>query len=122
MVKLAVPETESAALWAFLERRPARATSVVTQVEARRSLRRAAAGPKAGARLEDLIRGLSWLELGGEIRRIAGLLQPTTLRSLDALHLASALALGEDLAGMVGYGVRLATARRAPGHTGLAPA
>lgn len=121
MVKLAVPETESAALWAFLERRPARATSVVTQVEARRSLRRAEAGPKAEARLEELIRGLSWLELGGEIRRIAGLLQPTTLRSLDAIHLASALALGEDLAGMVVYDVRLATAASTLGIAVWAP-
>ncbi len=121
MVKVAVPETESAALWAFLERRSARATSVVTQVEARRSLRRAAAGPKAEARLEDLIRGLSWLELSGEIRRIAGLLQPTTLRSLDAIHLASALALGEDLAGMVVYDVRLATAASTLGIAVWAP-
>lgn len=121
MVKLAVPETESAALCGFLARHPTRATSVVTQVETRRALRRSAAGPKADARLEDLNRGLSWLDLNGEIRRIAGLLQPTALRSLDAIHLASALALGEDLAGMVVYDLRLAAAASALGIAVWAP-
>ena len=41
---------------------------------------------------------------------MAGRLDPTTLRSLDALHLAAALDLGDDLDGLVTYDDRLAEA------------
>lgn len=37
----------------------------------------------------------------------AGRLLPATLRSLDALHLATAMELGDDLEGMVAYDDRL---------------
>ena len=42
----------------------------------------------------------------------AGLAEPSSLRSLDALHLASALELGEDLEGIVAYDDRLIEAAR----------
>jgi predicted nucleic acid-binding protein len=42
----------------------------------------------------------------------AGQLAPPTLRTLDALHLASALELGSDLDGLVTYDERLASAAR----------
>lgn len=38
---------------------------------------------------------------------IAGQLFPATLRSLDALHLAAAMEIGDDLEGMVAYDGRL---------------
>jgi len=47
----------------------------------------------------------------------AGRLDPQELRSLDALHLAAALELGDDLEGVVTYGGRMiagATAARIP--------
>ncbi len=43
----------------------------------------------------------------------AGRLEPSSLRSLDALHLATALEIGDDLEGMVVYDERLASAARA---------
>jgi predicted nucleic acid-binding protein len=41
-------------------------------------------------------------------------MSPVGLRSLDAIHLATALVLGPDLAGIVAYDRRLA--RAADGH------
>jgi predicted nucleic acid-binding protein len=49
-------------------------------------------------------------------------LDPELLRSLDALHLAAALELGDELDGIVTYDDRLATAARHHGVAVLAPA
>ncbi len=51
----------------------------------------------------------------------AGELHPTLLRSLDAVHLASALALGDDLDGIVTYDPLLVDAARRYGIRVLAP-
>lgn len=45
----------------------------------------------------------------------AGRLNPTTLRTLDAVHVAAALALGEDLDTIVTYDDRLAQAAQLNG-------
>ena len=44
---------------------------------------------------------------------VAGQLPPPSLRSLDALHLATAMEIGDDLEGIVAYDERLADAARA---------
>ena len=51
----------------------------------------------------------------------AGRLLPETLRSLDALHLATAIEIGDDLEGMVVYDDRLIEAARAASITVLSP-
>jgi uncharacterized protein len=51
----------------------------------------------------------------------AGRLDPTLLRSHDAVHLAAALALGDDLEGLVTYDDRLVDAARLNGITVVAP-
>jgi predicted nucleic acid-binding protein len=45
----------------------------------------------------------------------AAMLEPALLRSLDALHLAAALELGDDLEGVVTYDRRLAESAEALG-------
>jgi len=55
-------------------------------------------------------------------QRTAGTLEPSALRSLDALHLATALELGADLEGMVTYDARMARAAEASLVTVAAPA
>lgn len=45
----------------------------------------------------------------------AGLLDPTPMRSLDALHLAAALEFGDELEGLVTYDARLGEAAGIPG-------
>jgi predicted nucleic acid-binding protein len=52
----------------------------------------------------------------------AARIDPLTLRSLDAVHLATAVALAADIEGMVVYDRRLAQAARDAGLTVWAPA
>lgn len=51
----------------------------------------------------------------------AALLEPQILRTLDALHLASALELGDDLSGLITYDTRMAGAAAALGLAVVAP-
>jgi uncharacterized protein len=51
----------------------------------------------------------------------AGLLDPTILRTLDSIHLAAALVVGDDLDGMVTYDDRLAQAALANGIAVVSP-
>ena len=82
LVKLVVVEPESNALIAFLHGWPDRVSS-------------------AGLALIDADRGI----LG-----MAAAFDPPGLRTLDVIHLATALAVREDLVGLVTYDRRLATA------------
>ena len=59
--------------------------------------------------------------VGERIFEQAGLLDPPSLRSLDAIHLASALDLGRDLEGIVTYDRRLAEAAELNTVTVLSP-
>jgi uncharacterized protein len=52
----------------------------------------------------------------------AGRLDPTILRSLDALHLAAALSLGDDLETLVAYDDRLVQAAHVTGIRTTSPA
>ena len=49
-------------------------------------------------------------------------LEPSSLRALDAIHLATALSLNSELGGLVVYDRRLATAARDAGLEVFAPA
>ncbi len=51
----------------------------------------------------------------------ASWLDPTLLRSLDAVHLAAALELGDELEGIVTYDDRLAEAAALHGIAVIAP-
>jgi len=107
VVKLIQPEAQSAALRAWLAGR----TWVVSDLH-RTELRRAAQrtgglADAATARAEALLAELNTIRLDGSVFDRAGLLDPVGLRSLDALHLAAALTLGPDLAGLVVYDDRL---------------
>lgn len=95
LVKLVTDETETATLRAHLGRYAGRSTSRLAAVEVPRALARK--GP-------------------------ASLLEPRLLRSLDAVHLASAISLGDELEVFITYDLRLADAARGAGLTVLAPA
>lgn len=97
------------------------ATSALATVEVLRAARRAPDVELAIERAREVLRGVVRLPLTDEILRSAGALQPPGLRSLDAIHLASALSLAEELHGMVVYDRNLAAAARAHGIRVLAP-
>lgn len=120
LVKLVEREAESDALVAFLEPRAAQFTSRVSAVEVPRAVARRAGGH--GERLRQVLRQPSYLELDEPVVERAVALEPPSLRALDAIHLASALELGEDLGAFVTYDDRLAEAARAAGLEVVAPA
>ena len=64
---------------------------------------------------------LEQLVMDRDLMLAAGTLAPVDLRSLDAIHLAAALAAGDELTGIVTYDARMAAAARDLGLPTLAP-
>ena len=117
IVKLTTLEAETEPLRAHLAQHQRMITSRLATVEvARALLRRGPASVDAGAAgIQAAFDYLQLVELDEPIARMAADLAPETLRSLDAIHLASALAIGDELAEFITYDARLATAARAAG-------
>lgn len=111
IVKLGQLEPESQALIDYLdERQPSAFTSIVADVEVRRTLDRWRA---LGAESTVPMRGFFQIDLSRDVRDLAAKIAPE-LRSLDAVHLATALSLDVDL-DFVTYDDRQAAAARAAG-------
>jgi predicted nucleic acid-binding protein len=121
LVKLIVAEPESGALRRYLGERPRIISSRIAEVELRRAVARQDE-IDAGDRVSSLIATVELLELDAEVARRAGELTPATLRSLDAIHLASALVIAPEVDAVVAYDTRLAAAARAAGLAVVAPA
>ena len=80
---------------------------------------RARVEPAALSRIPRILSGISRVELNATIRATAGAYQDPLLRSLDAIHLATAQsvadATGTELSAFVTYDKRLIAAARAVG-------
>jgi uncharacterized protein len=114
LVKLVVAEAETNALLRWLrdrDRDPI--TSDLARTELTRVVRRAA--PVGLVRARALLDSITVVAVSTATFESAGRLEPTMLRSLDAVHLAVALDLGDDLEGVVTYDDRLAGAARGQG-------
>ncbi|MTD44433.1 PIN domain-containing protein [Conexibacter sp. W3-3-2] len=125
LVKLAVTESETAAVRQELSSWTGVVTSVLTEIELARAVARAR--ERDSAALDELAvwaitAGMVEIELSAEIRRAAADLQPTAVRSLDAIHIATALSLGEDLGGVLTYDRRMQEALTHRGVAVVAPA
>ncbi|MEK7862929.1 MAG: VapC toxin family PIN domain ribonuclease, partial [Chloroflexota bacterium] len=57
-------------------------------------------------------RAIDLVAVGDGILDAAGTLEPAVLRALDAVHLATAMALGDDLDAVVTYDARMAESAR----------
>lgn len=119
IVKLAVQEPESAALRQFLRRRPPLVASALARTEVTRAL--LPLGEAAVRAGQDALARIDLVRVSDRILGIAGRLLPAELRSLDAIHLATAQELGDDLARLVTYDDRMAAAASAMGWTVAAP-
>ena len=119
IVKLAVREPESAVLRRYLRRKRPLIVSALARTEVSRAL--LPLGPDAVARGEDTLRRLEVIRVNDRILRAAGALDPPELRSLDAIHLATARELGDDLARVCTYDDRMADAARTLQMTVVAP-
>lgn len=120
LVKLVLAEAESDVLVDWLN---AEEPDVVSSDLARAELPRAVARnhPDAPVRAGRLLESIELLPLTVAAFTEAGRIGPATLRTLDAIHLATALRLGSDLEGIVAYDDRLADAARRNGVAVLAP-
>ena len=110
LVKLVVSEPESGALLDFLRLRPERVSSALSLVEVPRALRRAGFGTAERRRARRLLTRLALIDVDHRILTAAAGFEPPELRTLDAIHLAAALAVGDELEGFVTYDRRLAHA------------
>jgi uncharacterized protein len=121
LAKLVLPEPESASLRSALIRLPRRVTSAIAAVEVPRIIRRVSTDPALLVRARALLNDLELVTLETEVIRRASIVEPVGLRSLDAIHLASALLLGTTLTGLITYDERLAAAARGAGVAVLQP-
>lgn len=117
-MKLAVEETESEPLVAAIEGRGPYVTSVIGEIETIRVCRRANVPLD---QVEELRDGLVVVALDEDVRRLAVAVDLPKLRTLDAIHLATALSLSQDLEALVTYDVRLAGAAGDAGLSVVAP-
>jgi uncharacterized protein len=110
LVKLVVAEPESSVLADFLRGWSERVSSAVALTEVPRTLRRAGFGVSERRRAREVMARIALVDVDRRILVAAEALDPPELRTLDAIHLATALAVREDLAAIVTYDRRLAAA------------
>jgi predicted nucleic acid-binding protein len=122
VVKLVHAEPESQALRDWLDERAETGwvSSVLVEIESFRALARHA--PAAVARLHPVLDQIELIDLNPRIRILAQTVQPVTVRSLDAIHLGTALHARPVLTSFVTYDKRLLDAAVAAGLPALAPA
>ena len=108
-VKLLMAELESPALREWLRGRPVQASAALLRVELIRVVRRAGL-PRLLPDARRLLAGVHLIRLDDALLDQAAGLDPTELRSLDSVHLAAAVSLGDDLAAVVSYDDRLLAA------------
>jgi uncharacterized protein len=118
-VKLAVREAESVALRRYLRRRRPLVSSSLARTEVLRAL--LPGGDDAVGAGRKVLTRLDLVRISSRILDEAAVLQPARIRSLDAIHLASANQLGNDLGAIVTYDERMAEAARDLGHRVVAP-
>lgn len=119
VVKLIVAEPETSALRAFLARQGSAVSSRLTAVEVARALARA--GIEADDAVVRVLSGIHQVAIGDLILTAAARLRPPSLRTLAAIHLATALAAGPDIHVLVSYDRRLAEAAAAAGIRTASP-
>lgn len=119
IVKLAVREPESDALRRYLRSRRPRVSSALARAEVMRALlHKGEAARKAGRRV---LANLDLLRIDNRVLDLAGDLMPCELRTLDAIHLATAQRLGVDLGRLCTYDERMRDAAEALGLSVIAP-
>lgn len=127
LMKRAVAEAETSALEETLRRHVeddnVLLSSSLAWIEVSRALRGVLGREdrdSVAAAVEDALSGIAERPIGPDVVSLARRIGPTVLRSLDAIHLATALLL--DVDALVTYDDRLASAARRNDLTILSPA
>jgi predicted nucleic acid-binding protein len=113
LLKFVFPERESARLRDVLKSWPDWVTSQLSLIECHRAVGRAGGQASEHATLDRLLATCVVIRFDESIVRQAGTIGSPDLRSLDAIHLAAALSLGDYPEAFITYDNRLASAARA---------
>ena len=114
LVKLMVREDETSALEADLAARDGLVTSRLAEVECRRAAERAGSR-RLLQRVSDVFDAVYLLDLTAPVLEHAARLRPSSVRSLDAIHIAAAISVGDRELELITYDDRMAEAARASG-------
>jgi predicted nucleic acid-binding protein len=109
LVKLVVAEPETPALLEFLAGWPHRVSSALARVEVLRAVKRTGAGPAVRRRATRVLARVALIRIDDAVLAAAARVPPPELRTLDAIHVATARSL-DGLAGIVTYDARLGRA------------
>ncbi len=118
IVKLVRREPETSALIEEVQGDPDLVSSALAWTEVVRATRRARTSVD---RARSVLEGIGMVPVDDGILRGASELTPTSLRTLDAIHVATALSLRDDLAAVVAYDERLIAAARRHGLLARSP-
>ena len=110
IVKLVVREPESVALIRILQDWPQRVSSALARVEVIRAIRRSTSSESRLRRASEVLKGINLVSIDENILANAAQLTPAGMRSLDAIHVSTALSIAEDLAAIVTYDDRMVLA------------
>jgi len=123
IVRLIAAEAETGALLEALEGWPDRLSSALARVEVHRALWRVGAPRALRSRADEALSRLVLVRIDEIVLARASEFSDPSLRTLDAIHLATALSIGDDPEAFVTYDARLAAAARKQGlevaHPGL---
>ncbi len=119
LVKLIIDEVESLTFLRWFVEAERVVTSRVGMIETRRASDRR---PHDAAHRDVILGELEVIELNPRIAERASAVLPPSIRTLDAIHLATAIHLLPDLDAFVTYDDRLADAARALGLPVVRPA
>lgn len=121
LVRLVAPEPETPALVALLESRPEVVSTALARVEVLRAVCRAGRTRSTLDRARDVLARLCLIAADAPILEAAAMPEFIDLPPLDAIHIATALALGPEATAFVGYDDRLNAAAAAAGLLVLSP-
>jgi uncharacterized protein len=120
VLKLAIHEPETAALEAHVAGCEGLVSSRLAVLECRRAAGRASRVRVLQA-VDDVLDAIYLLDITEAILDDAATADPSLLRSLDAIHLATALSIGDAQVEVITYDKRFADAARANGLTVVQP-
>lgn len=120
IVKLVAIEAETSVLSEFLAPRHPLVSSALATTEVHRAV--LPLGERFLRQARDVLARFELVRVSDEVLEDAGRLEPTSLRSLDAIHLATAALFGNTLGGVISYDRRMRNAALSYGWSVHAPA
>ena len=120
IAKLVVREPESAALRKYVQRKRTLVSSALARTEVMRAVLQLGRGALRTA--QDVLGRIELVRINDRVLASAGILEPQQLRTLDAIHLATASLFGDTLNNILSYDDRFSDAASQLGWSVIAPA